>query len=146
MNENETNAVGASDREILDGVRGRLSAVEPMVPAPPDWQPQASARAARGQGSRMNVHIRAGAFGFGGVVAIMLLAIVIGASMASQGPRPVGGSSPSPYQQWTTILYELQPVNGVEPAATDLDTTVQILTNRVDSTGATGAQLRRPTW
>ena len=142
MNENETNAVGASDREILDGVRGRLSAVEPMVPAPPDWQPQASARAARGQGSRMNVHIRAaGAFGFGGVVAIMLLAIVIGASMASQGPRPVGGSSPSPYQQWTTILYELQPVNGVEPAATDLDTTVQILTNRVDSTGATGAQV-----
>ncbi len=142
MNENETNAVGASDREIMDGVRGRLSAVEPMVPAPPAWQAQASARAARGQGSRLNVHIRpAGAFGFGGVVAIMLLAIVIGASLASQGPRPAGGPSPSPYQQWTTIVYELQPVNGVEPTAADLDTTVQILSNRVDSTGATGAQV-----
>jgi protein-disulfide isomerase len=133
MNENESKRHGSSDDEILDLVRTRLSRVEPLVPVPPAWQ---QARASYEQGSRMKVRVRpAGAVGFGGVLAVLLVAVIIGMSLAHQGPLFSGGSNPAESLQWTTIVYELQPVDGAQPSAADLATTVSILENRVASTG-----------
>ena len=88
MNENEfqNDALLPSDEQILDGVRRRLSGVEPLVPLPKVWQPDRV---------RRNVRFRpAGAFGFGGVVAVLLVTVVIGMSLAHQGPFYGAGSGP----------------------------------------------------
>jgi protein-disulfide isomerase len=88
MNENEfqNDALLPSDEQILDGVRRRLSGVEPLVPLPKVWQPDRV---------RRNVRFRpAGAFGFGGVVAVFLVTVVIGMSLAHQGPFYGAGSGP----------------------------------------------------
>jgi len=128
MNEIESKRLASSDEEILDLVRTRLSRVEPLVPVPPAWQ---QARASYEQGSRMKVRVRpAGAVGFGGVLAVLLVAVVIGMSLAHQGPLFSGGSNPAESLQWTTIVYELQPVDGAQPSAADLATTVSILEKR----------------
>ena len=88
MNENEfqNDALVPSDEQILDGVRRRLSGVEPLVPLPKVWQPDRV---------RRNVRFRpAGAFGFGGVVAVLLVTVVIGMSLAHQGPFYGAASGP----------------------------------------------------
>lgn len=139
MNENESKRLASSDDEILDLVRTRLSRVEPLVPVPPAWQ---QARASYEQGSQMKVRVRpAGAVGFGGVLAVLLVAVVIGMSLAHQGLLFTGGSNPAKSLQWTTIVYELQPVDGAQPSAADLAATVSILENRVASTGVAAPEV-----
>ena len=138
MRENEMNVSGATDGEVLDGIRSRLSGVEPLVPVPPAWGPEGVGRAASDQDGRARIHVRAaGAVGFGGVIAVALVAAIVAMSWASGGPRSMGAKSqvPTDARQWTTIVYELQPVNGAQPTSSDLDTTVRILKNRIASTG-----------
>lgn len=138
MNENDNNNFRASDEQVLDGVRRRLSGVEQQVPLPGTWQPDATSRTAHRPEERLKVHVRpAGAFGFGGVIAVMLVAVVIGMGLAHQGPFYGAGSSPTASQRltWTTIVYELQAVNGVQPTAADLDAMVEIMRERAASTG-----------
>ena len=96
MNENNLNSFQPSDGEILDGVRRRLTGVEPLVPVPPTWQPEGAARVGGERMGAARIHVRAaGAFGFGGVIAVALVAGIIAMSWASQGPRNTSGASSS---------------------------------------------------
>ncbi|MGD0863112.1 MAG: LysM domain-containing protein [Candidatus Limnocylindrales bacterium] len=97
MNKNEpTNISTASDKEVLDGVRRRLTGVERLVPVPPAWQPEGTAAEVAGSEGRMNIHVRpAGAIGLGGVVAVTVVAVIVGLSLAAQGPRQSGGVGPT---------------------------------------------------
>lgn len=83
MNENDrrTDHVQLHDDQILEDVRRRLSGVEPLVPAPHAWEPGPG----RAPASGMRVRT-AHAYGFGGVLAVMLVAVVVGMSVAHQGP------------------------------------------------------------
>lgn len=136
-NDNKTDDFEPSDEQILAGIRRRLSGVESLLPVPHAWQLRGVGRTGQVPRSRLSVHVRpSGAFGFGGVLAVVLATVVIGMSLAHQGPfygAPSGSSgSASP----TAIVYELQPVNGVQPTAADVATTVRILESRAVAIGA----------
>lgn len=136
-NENQNDAFRPSDEQILDGVRRRLAGVEPLVPAPDVWQSGRIDRRAQVTPSRLNVHVRpAGALGFGGVLAVALATVVIAMSLAHQGPFYGGPSGPGDSPSLTAIVYELQPVNGAQPTAADVATTVRILESRAVAIGA----------
>jgi protein-disulfide isomerase len=130
MNLNETNGLSPEDNAVLDGLRTRISAVEPLVPAPPAWRPAETAyRGDPAAHSRIQIRT-AGAFGFGGVLAIILVAAIIGLGLSAQGPRQ--GGNPV---QTTELVYEVQPANGVAPTEADLATEAAILLARVADMG-----------
>ena len=139
MNENEIRTLPASDDEVLAGVRRHMTNVEPLVPLPQTWQPDRSTRASQATDGRVKVRVRpAGAFSFGGVIAVLLVAVVVGAGLGHQGPFAGGAYTPppSPTMPPITIVLELQAPNGRQPTAEELDTTATIMTDRVNATGA----------
>lgn len=144
MNENSMNASRPSDEEILDGIRSRLAGVEPLVAAPPAWSPTGSVAAGRARGDRMTVRVQPrGAFGFGAALAILVVAVVAAASLGALGGRnpAASGASPNAFAPVTTIVYELVTPVGVQPTAAELETTVQILEARANSTHAAGLRV-----
>jgi protein-disulfide isomerase len=132
---NEIDIPQASDDQILDGVRRRMSGVEPLVPLPRVWQHDPTRREVRVSRGRLNAHVRpAGAVGFGGVLAVLLITVVIGMSLAHQGPfygAPAGAqASPSGGLPQSGYSFQLQARNGVQPTAADVTVTVGILSSR----------------
>jgi hypothetical protein len=144
MNENSTNSTSPSDEEILDGIRNRLSGVERLVVAPPAWSPTGTAAAGRTRGDRMTVRVQPrGAFGFGAALVILVVAVVGAASLGALGPRNPGGSgaSPTAFVPVTTVVYQLVTPAGVNPTTAELESTVQILKSRANSTHPEGLQV-----
>jgi preprotein translocase subunit SecD len=146
MNDNEPRVVGASDEQILDGIRGRLSAVEPLVPRPSTLQPDPQSRSARVQEGRMVVRVRpASKFGVGAVLAIVLVVVVVGAGFTHQGLFGIGGPNPGnatlAISGGDTINYTLVAADGGQPTADQLAKAAGILQGRVESAGVQGFQI-----
>jgi len=144
MNKKSTDSTLPSDEEILDGIRNRLSGVEPLVVASPAWSPAGAAASGRTRGDRMTVRVQSrGAFGFGAALAILVVAVVAAASLGALGPRNPGGSGASPtvFVPVTTVVYQLVTPAGVEPTASQLEATVEILKSRANSTHPAGLQV-----
>lgn len=134
-NNNKTHDFEPSDEQILAGIRRRLSGVEPLLPVPHAWQLRGVGRTGQVPRSRLSVHVRpAGAVGFGGVLAVLLITAVIGMSLAHQGPfygAPAGAqASPSGGLPQSDYSFQLQARNGVQPTAADVTATVGILSSR----------------
>jgi hypothetical protein len=135
MNENKITQLGPEDAAVLGGLRRRMADVERLVPAPPAWKPAREARLAESSHDA-KIRVRAlGAFGFGGVLVAMVVAGIIGLGLSGQGPRGNGGQ-PTAAVRTTTLMFELQPVNGTQPTQADLAAEVEVVQRRADSVGA----------
>ena len=139
MNVNGTNPVEATDEEILAGVRRHMAGVEVLVPAPPALNPNELRGRAMGSSVRSRV-------AFAGLAPLVLVAILIvvavGAGLGARqgnGTGPGGSTSGNLYQ----LIYRLQAANGVQITDADLDGTVAIVKNRLDSTGAAGVAVSK---
>ncbi len=138
MNENPGNVPSPTDGEILARLQIRLAAIEPLIAPPPAWRPEVPAPSMGGRRDRLNARVRPrAAAGYGAAAAVALVAIIVAASFATQGPRNPGtsGESPTAFVPVTTIVYQLVTPAGVEPTAAELETTVQILEDRAWSVG-----------
>ncbi len=136
MNDNDAKLTTAAptdliDDEILQAVRRRMTAVEPLIPTPPAWA---------GEGgqiglsrTRMRTGLRFAAAPL--VLVAALIVIVVGAGLSARTATPGVSRSPS----YTTFIYRLVPDAGKTVTAADLDATANILESRIDSTGVAGA-------
>ncbi len=143
MNENSMNATRPADEEILEGIRTRLAGVEQFVSTPPAWR-SAGTKLGLTEPDRMTARVQPrGAFGFGAALAILVVAVMAAASLGVLGSRnpAASGASPSALVPVTTVVYQLVTPAGVEPTAAELETTVQILTSRANSTQATNVRV-----
>ncbi len=132
MNEKQTNVAAASDDEILGAVRRRLAGVEPLVPSPQAWRPDES-RTDRAARTSIRTPARLGGLLSLGVIAALVV-VIVGAGLGARNGS-TGRATPVP-GPLTTLVYELAPANGAQPTAADLDTTVQIISDRLATLGA----------
>jgi protein-export membrane protein SecD len=132
MNEKQTNVAAASDDEILGAVRRRLAGVEPLVPSPQTWRPDES-RTERAARTSIRTPARLGGLISLGVIAALLV-VIVGAGLGARNGS-TGRATPVP-GPLTTLVYELAAANGAQPTAADLDTTVQIIRDRLATLGA----------
>ncbi len=138
MNENETNVLGASDEDVLEGVREHLAAVEPLIPLPPAWQPDGAARALRGREGKMDIHVRpAGLFGLGGLAAAGLIGIVLVLALGPLSMRNGPGAGATTKPGYTTITYQLVTAEVGQPTTEELAAEASILRARLADVGVT---------
>jgi protein-disulfide isomerase len=125
MNVNDTHPNEPSDETILASLHRRLAGVEPLVPPPPAWQGGAPAVH---PGVRMSVRSKVA---FGGLLPLLLIAAVVTVALGAgfAGQHSIGGPDPNS----TTITYRLVAAAGQSVSAADLDKTVSIIQNRLQS-------------
>lgn len=128
MNENAIRPNEPSDDEILAGVHRHLGGVESLVPAPRGWTAVSDVASSPGRPA-VRSRVR-----FAGLVPLVMIAailvVVLGSALGSQSGHGTGGGP------GTTAVFRLVADAGKQITDADLDTTVQILAERLSSYGA----------
>ena len=129
MTENESKRLAASDDEILEAVRRKMSGVELSVKLLPDPDGRAFV-AGRPAGAGVRSRI-----GFAGLAPLVLVAalivVVVGQGIVRQTSSGPTGSGEPPVGSTATLTYRLLPPAGGQPSASDLAKTVDVLKHRL---------------
>jgi protein-disulfide isomerase len=143
MNTKMTNPVEPTDEEILAAVRRRMSGVEGLVPLPPAWD---SAEPKISRAVRFSVSPRVGFAGLAPLVLVAILVVVaVGGGFGSKSGLQGGGdgASHAPAGGGLTLVYRLVAGPGRQVADADLDTTVRITLNRLQSMGVASSAVQK---
>lgn len=145
MNVNRTNTVEPTDEEILAGLRRHMVGVESLVPAPP---PLASNGLETSRAVRSTVRSRVGFAGLAPLVLVAIIVVVaVGAGLSGRVLGPNGqGAAPSHHPAVASgyeLVYRLVPGTGKVVTDADLDRTVSIIRNRLDTIGSAGIKVEK---